>query len=135
MYVTERQATGLTIGYLERNITFLLLFFNYYKLLKNDKRTLIFINMFYLYFFVYVFFAENMVLSERISALFIFSYPIVYSKLFSFLKDKYSQAIVLIVFCLYAFTKYMNYGNTNIYLGEQGIYKNVILHELRIGDF
>jgi hypothetical protein len=135
MHVTERQATGITVGYFERNLTFLLLFFNYSKLLKNDKRTLIFINMFYLLLFTYLFCSENVVLAGRISGLFIFSYPIVYPKLFSFLKDKYSQEIVLVIFCIYSFLKYANYGNVDVPLGEQGIYRNVLLRELGIGDF
>jgi hypothetical protein len=135
MNVTVRSTEGITVGYLERNITFLLLFFNYYKLLKDDKRTLIFINMFYLLLFTYLLFAENVVMAVRISGLFIFSYPIVYPKLFSFLKGKPSQEIVLIIFCLYSFAKYAGYGNVHVKDGEQLIYKNVVLDKMGIGDF
>jgi len=131
---TERMAEGITVGYIERNITFLLIFFNYHKLLKEDKRILIFINMFYLLLFSYLFFAENGVMAGRFVELFIFSYPIIYPKLFSLLKDKRLQAIVLSIFCLYSVAKYMNYGS-KIQDDGEGIYKNVILHELGIGDF
>lgn len=96
------QAYGLSIGYLERVLTFLFLIFFQKKLIDRKSHNKIFINAYILYFIVFFFFSEIMVAVERLSYLFVFAYWIIYPELLALVEDvvrKLFLFLVLTFFC------------------------------------
>lgn len=111
---------GITIGYIERTFSFILIYIFKDKLLNLNKRNNIFINIAYLYFFSFLFFSEMSILTDRIPILFSSSYWILYPQIYSLItkKNKY-----LFIFCL------LFYGVLKLFVGTKTIlcvYDNVI---------
>jgi hypothetical protein len=80
---------GITIGYLERFTSFLVIYFCIDNIIFHDKRMTVFWNAFVLYSFFYLFFSEFYIIIERIPNLFVFSYWVLYPKIFDiFSKNK-----------------------------------------------
>ena len=96
------QSYGISIGYVERVLTFLLLIFFQKNLIAQNAKYRMFINGYILYFFIFFFFSEIMVAVERLSLLFAFSYWILYPALLYLVKEAANKlvfALTLIVFC------------------------------------
>lgn len=96
------QAYGISIGYVERVLTYLLIIFFQRQLIERDKRNILFINAYIIYFVVFFYFSEVMVAVDRLSLIFIFSYWIIYPQLFSLIKstvNKYVFFTILVLFC------------------------------------
>lgn len=97
------QAYGISIGYIERVITYLLILFFQNQLIQKDRRNILFINAYIIYFIVFFFFSEVMIAVERLTLMFIFSYWILYPELYSLIKStsrKYPAFAILISFCV-----------------------------------
>ena len=93
-------AYGISIGYLERVVTFLLVMYYRQRLIDKNPVNIVFINLFVLYFIVYFFFTEIMVAVERVSFLFALSYWILYPGIIAlFNKAK----LKLLFFCILIF--------------------------------
>jgi hypothetical protein len=96
------QSYGISIGYIERIFTFVLLIIYQKKLIELNIRNNIFINGYIMYFVIFFFFSEIMVAVERLSLLFAFSYWILYPVLLSTVKEipnKLVLFLTLILFC------------------------------------
>jgi hypothetical protein len=91
---------GISPGYIERQLTFLLVFFLQNKLTISNKDNRIFINMAYLYSFIYLYLSEMFVLVARIPQLFLCSYWILYPGIYKVLK-KEKKYLFLCLFLLY----------------------------------
>lgn len=114
-------AYGFTIGYFERTVTFILLFFLSNRLESKNKNAYVFINIYYLYILIYLFFSEFRILLERVAILFICSYWILLPRIYFILKKR-EKYFFLIVFYLYGMTK-TSYGYRNIH----ALYENALL--------
>ncbi|MDD3165981.1 MAG: EpsG family protein [Bacteroidales bacterium] len=113
------QAYGLSLGFLERAFTYVVIIINYDKLIKQNRSNVIFINVFTIYFIVNSFFTEMFIIVDRVSMLFIFAYWILYAELILLVKDKvlkwfwfslviFYGALKLIVMNSNIFSKYDN---------------------------
>ena len=100
-------STVLSIGYIERIITYLIVIILYKRYNKTTHSTskLIFLNSYIIYFFFYYLLWKTEALSTRIGGLFIFSYWIIYADLFSSLKGKNNKKIFILLFSMYSILK------------------------------
>lgn len=85
---------GITIGYIERTLTFLVVYCSSNNLYKINNNNIIFLNAMYLYLFIFLYFSEISILLGRIPILFIFSYWIIYPRIYSFLSRKYKMVFL-----------------------------------------
>jgi hypothetical protein len=113
---------GISIGFIERTISFFLFtFFFYDKLIKTKKENIIFINCFYMYIFFYLYCSEMLVLIQRMPILFIFSYWVLYPQIYDLLsskRKKYFFAVLLFYSTLKLLSNYHS---------EEFRYQNIIL--------
>ena len=70
------QARGISIGYLERTLTFVLVVLFYKKL--NTREHAVFLNMFLVYLFINLWMSEITILVDRIGLLFLLSYLVLW---------------------------------------------------------
>jgi len=124
------KAYGITIGYIERFFTFIVIYYLFDKLCKINKYNLIYINAFFIYCFIFLYFSEMTILLERVAILFVFSYWILYPQLYSLIKNK-NKKIFLVILLLYGVLKMS--GNRNVLM----LYDNIMFshrsyHERKI---
>jgi hypothetical protein len=113
------KASGITIGYIERFITFIVLYYNWDKLILAHKYNNIFINIAVIYLFIMLFFSEIVILIGRVGPLFIFHYWFLYPQIYSFLTKNY-KIVFLGLLLIYGFLKMST--NSNV----QTIYDNIL---------
>lgn len=94
---------GISIGFVERTATFILLFYMRNKL-SVEKAGHIFFNVFYLYIFSYLYLSELRILIDRIPVMFVCSYWVLLPRLYKILRKEY-KAIFLVSFFFYSFLK------------------------------
>jgi hypothetical protein len=111
---------GISIGYIERFFSFLLIYCYSAKLYNLKRCGIIFVNIFYLYSFVFLYFSEISILLERVSILFIVSYWILYPQIYSIFSKTYKK-IFLLFLLTYGFLKLLA-GNGGIWF----IYDNIL---------
>jgi len=113
-------ATGISIGYLERLLTGILIFCYYDKLCEIRKENAIFINSYIAYFIFFFYFSEFAIMSGRLSNLFTYFYWIIWIDLlycFSIDNNRYLFIAFLTIYCIMkmiGMTKYkiLEYDNT-----------------------
>lgn len=98
IYTESADQVVLSLGYIERLITFLVFTFYYKKLVEYNSMNRIFYNVFLVYLISILCFAEIQVFSERFSFLFICSYWFLYPNLLAVLAYKRSKCIYLCIF-------------------------------------
>lgn len=96
---------GMSIGFCERVVTYLMICVFFRKKIVEDSRMEIFVNMYVLYFIFYIYFYEIQVFSIRCSALFVFSYVILYPQIFFIAKNKIIKLIFLSILIFYSFMR------------------------------
>jgi hypothetical protein len=89
---------GITIGYIERTFTFFFVYFFSKRITNVDNNNNIYINIIYLYIFIFLYFSEMFIFIERIVNMFIFSYWIIYPKIYSLISEKMKYAFILLLF-------------------------------------
>jgi hypothetical protein len=112
----------ISIGYLERLMTGILIFCYYEKLIIDRKENIVFINAFIGYFCMNFFFSEFTVMSDRLGGLFIFCYWIIWPdllKCFSIVDNRKLFTVFLTIYCVLKIN-----GMTNL-IGLE--YDNVLL--------
>jgi len=97
-------AYGITIGYLERLLTFWVLFI-YSKTIRKWNYGQIFLNSYYIYYFNYLVFAPLGTICERIGVLFSYSCWFLYPFVFKNLKKKDSKFFFILIFWIYGILK------------------------------
>ena len=116
---------GLSIGYIERVVTYILLFFVFRNKLQNSaKSNVIFMNLYFLYFICYFFFSEMNIAAIRLSALFVTSYAVLIPNMYGVLASKKEKAIVLSLLFVY-----MNVKFAAGYKWVEYKYENIIWNE------
>jgi hypothetical protein len=107
VYLMNRETSsfyGFTFGYIERTFSFIVLL-HYSDILyrKNDDNLPV-LNSFFLYSFIFLFFTEITIITERVPALFIFSYWILYPQIYVLI-PKNKKVLFLILFLFYGLIK------------------------------
>lgn len=106
-YVTNKIgfiSTGITIGYIERLFTFCIVFYKYDELKAKRRNNIFFCNTLYLYCFLSLFFASNLILFERVVPLFIFAYWILFPEIYQMISGK-KRNLFLVIFVIYSVLK------------------------------
>jgi hypothetical protein len=88
---------GIGLGYLERTMSFVIVFLFYHKLMNRNTINIIFMNCAFLYWFVYLYCSEMYVLLQRIPLLFVFSYWVLYPQIYSILSRQFKYVFLLIL--------------------------------------
>lgn len=96
---------SLGLGFFERTITFVLIMIFQKRLLERNPRNQIFMNAFVLYYITFNYFTEIMVVIDRITLLFIFSYWILYPEILSIIKELHYKWLLLSALILYSCLK------------------------------
>lgn len=69
---------GITVGYIERIFSTILILIYYNRLIEKSKSMIIFVNSFFVYFILFFYFSELSIMISRVARLFYFSYWIVW---------------------------------------------------------
>ncbi|MGL4347432.1 MAG: EpsG family protein [Chitinophagaceae bacterium] len=96
---------GLSIGYIERFLSYLFVLTYYKKLIQVNKQNILFINGYILYFICFFYFSEATVVTERVSLLFVFSYWILFTNIYSLFYHKNKKYIFIFVLLTYGSLK------------------------------
>lgn len=119
--------TVLSIGFIERTITFILFFIVYRKKMLNES-DYIYLNLFCIYFSIFLYFSELKVIVERLPILFACCYWILYPKVYKILKKEYKY-VFLVVFFFYIILKCLfNYKIPNTK------YENIFLPHMNYSE-
>jgi hypothetical protein len=111
---------GITIGFLERTLTFALLII-YYDKLKQSREMHVFINSYVIYFIFFFYFSEMFIIPLRVGGLFAFSYWILYPSIFNAISNKNNKFFFLLFISLYSMIKIITMTDNILYR-----YDNVI---------
>lgn len=106
---------SLSIGYLERLATGIIIFIYWDRLMSLRRENVLFINAMILFFFFYFFFSEVREVGRRLSELFIYGYWILWPDLFHCFKArllKIGFAAFLCVYCSMKVVGTVGYPNT-----------------------
>lgn len=109
---------GISFAWIARNFTFVLLYWQYGKLNKNDKKYLVPYNCLFVYLYIYLFLSEMQIFVDRLPVLFVLSYCIFYPRFYQKC-SKTNKYVFMILFFLYCSLKlitlnghsYMSYEN------------------------
>jgi hypothetical protein len=91
---------GITFGYIERMLSFILIFCFSERLIKKSNKNIILINCAYIYWFIWLLFSEFYVFVQRFPLLFIFSYWVLYPQIYELLSKK-NKCIFLFLLLIY----------------------------------
>jgi len=94
--------SGISLGYIERTMTYILIMIFYAKLIKANKMNILFINIYTIYFICFTFFASAYIVSGRMSLLFKPAYFVIYPAIFACIKTKINKYSFLLVLFLYS---------------------------------
>jgi hypothetical protein len=101
----------ISVGYLERLFTGLLVFFYMDKLYERRKENILFVNAILLYYMMFFLFSEFDEISLRMSYLFIFSYWVLWPELISCFSVENNRRLFSIFLYVYCIMKII--GSTN----------------------
>ena len=105
---------GLSMGFVERAFTYMILVLNYNRLIEQKKSNVLFINAFIIYFIVNSYLNEVFIIVDRVSMLFIFAYWILYAELILMVKDTLNKWIWFSLMMAYGAMKLV-VMNSNIF--------------------
>lgn len=117
---------GITMGYLEKVLTFLLFYASYKKIgefIKDEKMHNIFFNLFLIFTTTYLFLSEYSVLIDRMTTLFVMSYWILYPCTYAVLQ-KTSKTIFTVILFFFGMYKMINSNNIIIRRYENILWDN-----------
>lgn len=124
------QSYGISLGYIERVITFLAIILFQHKLIEQRRSNCMFINAYVLYFICFFFFSEIMVAVERLTLIFIFSYWIIYPELLYLIKKITYKIIVFGTMFIYCALKIVS-TNSNILSKYDNLVFGIVSYEER----
>lgn len=110
-YVTGQSsytaARFISLGTIEKVVSFILIYGSF-NVLKQDKKSIIFVKVFSIYFFLYFAFFGFNELSSRASLLFIFCYWYLIPKIITFQRrqNQYLYVIAILIYCVLKMSLY-----------------------------
>ena len=102
---------GITIGYIERFVSFIIIFYFHDALISADKRLKTLIGLFYIFIFICLFFSDMVIIYERIATLFKISYWILFPLIYKNLKMDQKKCFLVVLFVLGLLKTYTQYNN------------------------
>ena len=102
---------GISIGYIERFISFIIIFYFGNTLVSIDKRLKTLIGLFYIFIFICLFFSDIVIIYERIAALFKIPYWILFPLIYKNLKTEQKKYFLVILFFLGLLKTYTQYND------------------------
>jgi hypothetical protein len=96
-YTNSNFESPMSIGYIERQFTFIVVFLFSDKLIRIDKKNIAFINLVYIYLFIFLYCAELVVMIARVAMLFIVAYWVVYPKIYYILSKKNKYLFIILM--------------------------------------
>ncbi len=117
---------SIGIGFLERSLTFFVVFKFQNGIQKSNRDVRAFINLLYIFLFCYLYLSEVQILIERITMLFVIGYWIVFPAVYGELSKKRKE-IFTVILLFYGILKMLvqcdepNYSYTNV-LYERPVY-------------
>lgn len=127
-------STTISIGYIERLMTGLLIFCYYDKLVKIRKENIIFINAYIVYFLMFFLLSEFNIISLRMSGLFTFAYWIIwydFLKCFSINNNKKLYIAFVTLYCIMKMigtTNMITSQYDNILFGSKSYEERLYIH-------
>ena len=109
------QRYWLSLGYLERILTSLLILGFYRKLHRQRATNVLFINAYVLYFAFFFFLSEIREFAARFSLLFIFSYWVLLPALYETLQARFNRTVFLVVLYTYCLLKIAGMTSISLY--------------------
>lgn len=128
-------STGLSIGFLERILTSVLIYCYYDKLINMRQENVIFINLFVLFFIMYFYFSEFYVAATRLANLFTIAYWILWYDLihcFSIENNRRLFISFLSIYCIFkviGLTHRPTLDYENVLLGAKSFEERKVLHD------
>ncbi|MCM1321742.1 MAG: EpsG family protein [Bacteroides sp.] len=119
---------GFSIGFIERFMTFLLIYHYRKKIYALNKTNIIFINCLFCYVYVYLFTSEMAVLTDRLPLLFVFSYWFVYPQIYESLNSINIKRLFLLILMLYSIIKLIKFNYAFV------MYDNALFTHLNYND-
>jgi hypothetical protein len=98
---------GLTIGYIERQISFVIIYCFSSRLKEKSDYNTIFLNLFYIYIFIFLFCSEMLIFLSRVALIFILGYWVLYPQIY-FVLSKKRKYIFIILLTVYSILKLMS---------------------------
>jgi len=129
------QQIALSVGFVERFLTGLLVICYYNKLVELRKENVLFINSFIGYFFMFFFFSEFDVLGRRLALLFVFSYWILWGdllKCFVYEGNRKLFMAFLFVYCVLkirGMTNHITLEYDNVLWGTKSYEERLYIHK------
>lgn len=114
---------SIGIGFLERTITFFLMFNFQRKLIRANTNLRMFVNLLYIFLFSYLYLSEIAILIERITMLFVVGYWIVFPSIYGNLSKKW-KIVFIFLFLVYGVLKMLVQCDEPTYL-----YTNILYEE------
>lgn len=114
---------SIGIGFLERTITFFLMFNFQRKLIRANTNLRVFVNLLYIFLFSYLYLSEIAILIERITMLFVVGYWIVFPSIYGNLSKKW-KIVFIFLFLVYGVLKMLVQCDEPTYL-----YTNILYEE------
>jgi hypothetical protein len=122
---------GITLGYLERVATSLLIMFYYNKLISKSKSNILFINSFFIFFIVYFFFSEISIIVNRVGILFFFSYWILWPQIIN-ISEKLTKYLLFFFMAIYLNMRIVSMTNNVLYKYDNIMFKNCQSYQERL---
>lgn len=128
---------SIGVGFIERTGIFLLVLFYQKRMIQTSIKIIPFINLFYLFYFSYLFLAEFSILVERISMLFVPGYWIIIPALYGCMKKDWKKCflVFLILYCILKMIvqcdePFYNYSNALIHLQDYNYSSEVLIRSM-----
>lgn len=86
---------GISLGYAERVLTYVLVIVFYNRLAANKDSNILFANSYVLYFIAWFYFSDIFIFSDRVSLLFTYSYWLVYPNIYEIIKIRSYRKLFL----------------------------------------
>ena len=133
-HTNNAESYGITIGFLERFMSFALFYFGYEKMSKNLPSARIFFNIYLFYFIVFTAFSEVAVFANRFSILFICSYWFLYPALYESIRIYSNKIIFIVLLSIYGVMKLIS-GNDNILCRYDNLLTGIQSYQDRVRVF
>ena len=125
---------GLSLGYIERTLVYLLVLFYQHKMISDDKNILIYINAMSIFIFICLYCYEFNIFITRFGALFCFGSWVMYAKLLKYM-DKITGPILAILISGIIIVKMHNLSNNILYKYDNFLIEEVDSYDHRLEVF
>ena len=127
-------ARGLSIGFLERDISFIIFYLMIDDIAEKNKVDYLFWFLYLMYNFINLFFSDFVIIADRVVSLFILSYWILYPKVYVRL-NRERKLIFLFLFVVYGLLKFKSLYSADKFFYYENIFTGALSPEDRFRLF